>query len=157
MFRVDKMVWFFSRRYVSESSKSSALRGSIGIRPHVYQGFSLRWLFNDSQYTLFFIFYRPFWIIPPLVKLFDFSVSTMEVNHQIHRHSEGRSASGSMFIRGFPLHGYLMTVSTPTCVYLSPVVNYSFTRLYGGESSNSSAFRRSIGIGLYIYQEFPPI
>ena len=31
----------------------------------------------------------------------------MEVKHQIHRHSEGRSASGTMFTRGFPLYGYV--------------------------------------------------
>ena len=41
----------------------------------------------------------------------------MEVNYQIHRHSEGRSALGFMCIRSFPLYGYLMTVSTPTCAY----------------------------------------
>ena len=41
----------------------------------------------------------------------------MEVNHQIHRYSEGRSASGPMLIRGLPLYGYLMTVSTPILAY----------------------------------------
>ena len=45
-------------------------------------------------------------------KWYDFLVGTMEVNHQTHRHSDGLSASGPMFIRGFPLYGYLMTVST---------------------------------------------
>ena len=52
-------------------------------------------------------------------KWFDFSVGTMEVNHQIHRHSEGRSATGSMFISGSPLYGYLMTVSTPLCAFFN--------------------------------------
>ena len=50
----------------------------------------------------------------PRVKWFDFAVDSMAVNHQIHWHSEGRSASGPMFIRGVPLYGYVMTVSTPT-------------------------------------------
>ena len=40
--------------------------------------------------------------MPRRVKWFDFSVGTMEVKHQTHRYSEGRSASGPMFIRGFP-------------------------------------------------------
>ena len=113
----SKMVWFFSRHYVGESSKSSALRGSIGIKPHVYQGFPLRWLFNDSLHPLLRIFYRPLWNIPPGVKWLEVSVGTMEVNYQIHRHSEGWSASGFMCIRGFPLYGYLMSVTTPTCAY----------------------------------------
>ena len=46
-----------------------------------------------------------------------------------HRYSEGRSASGPIVIRGFPIYGYfmahftpclysyLMTVSIPTCAY----------------------------------------
>ena len=38
----------------------------------------------------------------------------MEVKHQTHRHSNGRLELGPIFIRGFPLYGYLMTVSTPT-------------------------------------------
>ena len=35
------------------------------------------------------------------------------MKHQNNRHSEGRTASGSMFIRGSPLYGYLLTVYTP--------------------------------------------
>ena len=85
----SKMVGLFSRHYVDEWSKLSALRGSIGIRPHVYQGFPPRWLFNDSLHPLFCIFYRPLWIIPPLIKWFDFSVGIMEVKRQTHRYSDG--------------------------------------------------------------------
>ena len=47
-------------------------------------------------------------------KRLGFSVGTMEVKHQTYRHSDGLSASSPMFIRGFPLYGYLMTISTPT-------------------------------------------
>ena len=34
------------------------------------------------------------------------------MKHQNNRHSEGRTASGSMFIRGSPLYGYLLKVYT---------------------------------------------
>ena len=78
-------------------------------------GVSPIWLFKDSLHPLFCIFSCPLWIIPTRVKWLDFSVGTMEVNYQIDQHSEGRSASGLMCIRGFPLYGYLMTVSTPIC------------------------------------------
>ena len=61
-------------------------------------------------------FYRPLWIIPRRVKWFDFSVCTIEVKHQTHRYADGQSASRPMFIRCFPLSGYLMTVSTPSFV-----------------------------------------
>ena len=74
---------------------------------------------NDCLHTYFCKFCRPLRITPGRVKWFDFLVDTMEVNHQIHRHSEGRSASRPMFIRGFPLYGYLMTVSTPTLAYFT--------------------------------------
>ena len=61
--------------------------------------------------------YRPLWIFPARKKWVDFSDVTVEVNHQIHWHSEVRSASCPMFIGGFPLYGYLMTVSTPCFAY----------------------------------------
>ena len=65
-----------------------------------------------------------------------------------------------MFIRGFPLYVYLMTVH-----FLSPIVNYSvwsemfifFSRHYGGETSNSSVLRWLVGIWPHVYQGFPPI
>ena len=114
----SKMVWFFSRHYGGETSNSSVLGWWVGIMPHVYQGFPPIWFFNDCLHTYFCQFYRPLWIIPRRVKLFDLLVGTMEVKHQIHRHSEGRSTSRPMFIRGFPLYGFLMTVSTPICSFL---------------------------------------
>ena len=56
-------------------------------------------------------------MIPRQVKWFEFSVGTMQVKHQIHRYSEGRSSSRPMFMRGFPLYGYLMTISTTILAY----------------------------------------
>ena len=40
-------------------------------------------------------------------------LDTMEVKFQSHLHSDGRSTSSPLFVRGFPIHGYLMTVFTP--------------------------------------------
>ena len=99
---------------------------SIDIRPHVFQGFPPIRIFNDSLHLLFCIFYGPLLNIPRRVKWYDFSVGTIEVK-QTHQYSDGLSASGPMFIRGFPLNGYLMTVSNPHLFvhFLSPVVNYS--------------------------------
>ena len=93
------------------------LWGSIGITPHAYQGFPPIRLFYGSLHPLFCIFYRPLWNVPRPVKWFDFSVDAMWVNHQNHRHSEGRSASSPMFIRGFPLDDYLMTLYNPCFAY----------------------------------------
>ena len=84
----------------------------------VHQGFPPIWFFNDCLNTYVCQFYRPLGIIPRRVKLFDLLVGTMEVKHQIHRHSEGRSTSHPMFIKGFPLYGFSMTVSTPICSFL---------------------------------------
>ena len=47
----SKMVRFFSRHYAGETSKSSALWRSIGITPHVYQGFPPICVFNDCLHT----------------------------------------------------------------------------------------------------------
>ena len=63
----------------------------------------------------------------PRVKWFDYSVDTMWMNYQNHRHSEDRSASGPIFIRGFPLDGYLMTLYTPCCAYF--IAPYEIFRL----------------------------
>ena len=108
----SKRVRFFSRYYECETSTSPVLGWLVGIKPHVYQGFPPIWLFNDCLYTYFCQFYRPLLIIPCGVKCFGFAVGTMEVKHQSHQYSDGLSASGPMSIRGFPISGYLMTVST---------------------------------------------
>ena len=100
-----------------ETSNSLALWRSIGIRPHVYQGFPHICLFNDCLHTYLCKFYIPLWIIPRWVKWFDFSVGPLEVKHQTHRYFSGRSASGPMFIRGFPLYGYFMALYTPCFAY----------------------------------------
>ena len=126
------------------------------------RGFPLYGYLMTVSTLIFSFFYRPLWIIPRRVKWFEFSVGTMEVKHQTHRHSKGWSASGPMFIRGFPLYGYFMTVSTPIFANLSPVVNYSssgkmvwiFSRHYGGETSNSSTLLGSIGIRPHVYKGF---
>ena len=119
------MARFFSRHYGGELSNWSALWRSIGIRPYVYQGFSPIWLFNDCLHTYLCLIYRPLWIIPRRVKWFDFSVGTIEVKHQTHLYSEGRSASGLMFIRGLPYTG-ISWLSTPLFVHiLSPVLKFS--------------------------------
>ena len=75
------------------------------------------WLINDCLHTYLCIFYRPLGIITRRIKWFDFSVGTMEVKYQTHWYSDGKSASGTIFIRGFPLYGYLMTVSTLICLF----------------------------------------
>ena len=121
---------------------------------------------NDSLHPLFCIFYRPLLNIPRRVKWYDFSVGTMEVNHQTHRHSDGLSASGPMFFRGFPLYGYLMTLSTP-CIFYRPLwiiprrvkwfyfsvgtmeVNHQTHRYSEGRSSSRPMFIK--GFPLYSY------
>ena len=97
----SKMVLFFSRHYGGETSNSSVRGWLVGIRPHAYQRFPPIWLFNDCSHTYLCIFYRPLWNIPRRLKWFEFSVGTMEVIRQTHRHSKGWSASGPMFVRGF--------------------------------------------------------
>ena len=65
-----------------------------------------------------------------------------------------------MFIRCFPLYGYLITVH-----FFSPVVNYSascdmvwfFSQHYGGETSNSPVLGWLVGIKPHVYQGFPPL
>ena len=78
-------------------------------------------LFNDCLHTYLCIFYRPLWIISRRVKWLYFSVGTMEVNHQSHGYPEGRSSSRPMFIRGFPLYGYLTTLHTYFCPFYRPL------------------------------------
>ena len=108
----SKMLWFFSRHYGGETSNSSVLWGSIGSRPHVYQGSPPILVLYDSLHPMFCIFFRPLWNVQRRIKWFEFPVGTMWVNHQNHWHSESRSASGPMFIRGFPLYGYFLALYT---------------------------------------------
>ena len=82
--------------------------------PHVYQGFPPILLFNDRLHTYFVNFLLPVVNYSASSK----TVGTVEVKHQTHWHSEGRSASGLMLIRGFFPYGYLMTVSTPICAFI---------------------------------------
>ena len=63
----------------------------------------------------------PLWIISAWIKFFDFWDGTVEVNHQSHWHSEVRSVSCPMFIRSFPLYGYLMTIHTYLCIFYRPL------------------------------------
>ena len=160
----SKIVRFFSRHYGGETSNSSVLWASIGSRPHVYQGSPPILVLYDSLHPMFCIFYRPLWNVPLRIKRFQFLVGTMRVNHQNHWHSESRSRSGSMFITGSSLYGYLW-LSTPLgSQILSPVVKCSasskmvwlFSRHYVDESSKSSALRGSFGIRPHVYQGFPP-
>ena len=108
----SEMVRVFSQHYWRESSNSSAFWSSIGIRPHVYQRVPPIWLFNDCLHTYWCLFYPTSWIIPRRVTWFKFSFCIMEVKRQSHRYSEGRTASGTMFIRGFPLYRYFMALYT---------------------------------------------
>ena len=116
-FASSKMVIFFSRHYGGETSNSPVLGWLVGIKLHFYQGFPPIWLFNDCLYTYLCLFSRPLRIIPRRIKWFDFSVGTMEVKHLTHRYSEGRLASGPMFIRGLPLYCYFMALYTPCFAY----------------------------------------
>ena len=62
----------------------------------------------------------------------DFSVGIVGVKNQNNRHSEDQSTSGTMFIRGFPLYGYLLTVYTPIFLHiLVPVVKYTASTKMG--------------------------
>ena len=121
---------------------------------YIYQGFPPVRLFYGPLHPLFCIFYRPLWKVPRRVKWFDFSVDAKWVNHQNNRHSEGRSASDPMFIRGFHLDGYLMTPYTSFFAYFIARCNYSasskmacfFSRDYGSDQNHRhSEGRPSLG------------
>ena len=137
------MVWLFSRHCGGEWSTHWHSEGRSASRPMFIRGFPIYgYLCNDCLHTYFCRFlspvmyysasskmvwfftghyvckcYRPLWIIPARVKWVDFSDGTVEVNHQTHWHSEVRSASRPMFIRGFPLYGYFMALYTPCFAY----------------------------------------
>ena len=130
------------------------------------RGFSLYcYLMTVSTPHLFVHFLSPVVNYSASSKLVWFLVGTMDVKHQTHRHSKGRSASGPMFIRGFP---YMVIEWLSPHLFLpilSPVVNYSasskmvwfFSRHYGGETSNSSVLGWLVGIRPHVYQGFPSI
>ena len=123
----SKMVLFFSRHYGGETSNSSVLGWLVSIRPHAYQGFPL-YGYSMTVSTLICAFFnRPLWNISCRVKWFEFSVGTREVKHQTHRHSKGWSVSGPMYIRGFPLYYYLMTVSTP--IFANVIARFEWFRV----------------------------
>ena len=92
-----------SGHYGGETSNSSVLWRSIGITPHVFEGFPPIWLFNDVLHIYFCQFYRPLWIILRRVKWFDFSVGTIEAKHQTHRYSEWFVGISPHVYQGFPL------------------------------------------------------
>ena len=108
----SKMIWCFQSELSSWNIKLIDTLRVDRHRAPCLSGDSPIWLLNDCLHTYFCQFYRPLLIIPRRVKWFVFSVDTMEVKLQIHRHSKGWSASGPMFIRGFLLYGYFITVST---------------------------------------------
>ena len=146
----SKLVRFFSQHDRGGTSNPSVLWGSIGIRPNAYQGFPPIRLFYGSLHPLFCIFYRTLWNVPRRVKRFHFSIDTMWVNHQSYLHSEGRSASSPVFIRGFPLDGYLMTLYDPCFAYFIALsINFCHIWTPVGQcavSISQSTLHLSVGI-----------
>ena len=130
------MVWYFSQHYRGATSNSSVHGWSVGITPQRLEKDVL--IFQSALWS---------WNI----KLIS--------NRIVSRHPAPSSSGVSPYM-------VIKWLSPNIFVnFLSPVVNYSasskmvyfFSRLYGGETSNSSVLGWLVGITPKVYQGFPLI
>ena len=135
---MHKSATLLSRHFGGATLTKHAPWGTIGIRPHVYQGFTLFGHLHTVYATIFAYVVARFIILRPLFSHFytlifaylvarcimfrlsrvqHFSVGTMKVSALQNMHPEVSSATGPMFIRGSPLFGNFYTVYTPIFAY----------------------------------------